>query len=166
MLTGYNATHRYNPHRYDNLIGNRRPLAAQPMDAINRAAQFAPFAALVGYDDQIKETARTTDAEIFLDEAEISILDRQLQYLRSRLSDRPTVEITYFVPDAESHRGSNKNGGAYKTHEGIVKRIDLYERKILFFDTHTIPIDRIINIDGEVFIELDGDFADVSDYWE
>lgn len=148
------------PQRYDNLIDNRRPVALKPMDAIKRSAQFAPFAALVGYDEQVKETARTTDAEVNLDDTEISVLDRQLQYLQSRLSERPTVEITYFIPDNESHKGSKKDGGAYKTHEGIVKKIDLYERKIIFFDTRTIPIDRIIDIDGEVFIEMDAELVD------
>lgn len=143
------------PHRYDNLIDHVRPRALKPMPAMNRAAQFSAFAALTGYDDQVKETARLTDREVELAEGEISILDRQLQYLQDHLSEKPVVEITYFVPDAERHKGSKKDGGSYETHEGIIKRIDLYERKVIFYDTAKIQIDRIMDIDGECFVEAE-----------
>lgn len=50
-------------------------------DKILREAQFAPFAALTGYDDTIAETARRTDSKLELDEYEIEKLNVKLQYL-------------------------------------------------------------------------------------
>jgi len=134
------------PHRYDNLIDNPRPLARTPMDSIKRAAQFAPFAALTGYEDQISETSRITDAEIFLDENEKDIIDYRLQLLQGRLLEQPTVEITYFVADRELHRGSQKTGGKYLVKKGIVKKIDAYEMVVIFIDGERIPIDSIVKI--------------------
>lgn len=142
-------------HRYDNLIDNQRPLARKPMDSAKRAAQFAPFAALTGYEDQISESARITDAEIFLDENEREIIDYNLQYLQEHLQEQPVVGITYFVPDSVSHRGSFKAGGEYVTKQGIVKKIDMYERSIIFYDGDKISIDAVtaVNIgDNNVFI--------------
>ena len=137
-------------HRYDNLLDNPRPIARTPMDSIKRAAQFAPFAALTGYEDQISETARITDAEVFLDENERDIIDYQLQYLQENLTKQPTVEITYFVPDSEDHKGSTKSGGKHVTKKGVVKKIDLYERCVIFTDADRVPIEAILalNVSG------------------
>ena len=69
-------------HRYDNLVDHPRPVPKLPMDRMKRAAQFAPFAALTGFDDKIKETSRLTDREISLDENEWEDLQYQLEYLQ------------------------------------------------------------------------------------
>ncbi len=137
------------PHRYDNLIDNQRPIPRKPMDAIKRAAQFAPFAALTGYDDQISETARITDKEIYLDEDEKRIIDYRLQYIHEHVNEQPVIEVTYYVSDKELHRDSVKSGGKYLTHTGNVKKIDSYEGCIIFTDKTRIPINAIIELTHE-----------------
>lgn len=139
-------------HRYDNLIHNKRPVTKKPMDAEKRAAQFAPFAALTGFDDRIDETARLTDAEKFLDENEKDKIDLYLQYIQEHLSERLMVEITYYVADKVLHKDSDKTGGQYLTKKGIVKKIDTYEMCVVFEDGERISIEAITGIDcGDIF---------------
>lgn len=133
-------------HRYDNLIDNKRPAARNPMDETKRAAQFAPFAALTGYEDQVNESARITDAEIYLDENEREIIDYRLQYLQEHITEQPEVEVTYYVADQVLHRKSVKTGGAYLTKKGNIKKIDLYGRNIIFTDGDSVAIDSITGI--------------------
>jgi hypothetical protein len=111
------------------------------MAAIDRAAQFSPFAALTGYDAAIKETARLTDKRVELDEAMKEALSNKLQMVAVRLKERPEIAITYFQPDGK------KNGGAYVTVINKVKKIDVYERIVVMTDGKVIPIDEIISID-------------------
>lgn len=132
------------PHRYDNLIHNRRPVCSNPMESIKRAAQFAPFAALTGYDDQIAEAARITDARMILDEDEMARIDNKLQYIREHAEDKPEIEVSYFVEDAATHRGSDKDGGQYVTKRGTVRKLDEYERVIFFMDGERVYIDNIV----------------------
>lgn len=143
------------PHRYDDMLdmphhtSKKRPR----MSELSRAVQFAPFAALTGYDAQVKEAARITDEEKNLADGEISELDRSLQFLQEHLKERPTVEITHFVPD------ERKDGGSYRTDTGVIKKIDSFSRMIIFYGENgissgaTIRIDRIVDIDGEIFLE-------------
>jgi hypothetical protein len=111
------------------------------MAAIDRAAQFSPFAALTGYDAAIKETARLTDQRVELDEAMKEALSNKLQMVADRLKERPEIAITYFQPDGK------KNGGAYVTVINTVKKIDVYERIVVMTDGKVIPVDEIISID-------------------
>ncbi len=106
----------------------------------DRAAQFAPFAALTGHEEAVKETARLTDCKIELDENEIQLLDQKLQYLRDHLANRPAVIITHFVPDLR------KAGGRYLEQEGIVKKIKEYDHLIIMEDGTEIPITNILQI--------------------
>lgn len=110
------------------------------MSMHDRAAQFAPFAALTGHAAAIAETARLTDEKIELDEYEAAVLDAQLQMIREHSSEHPTVTITYFRPD------DKKSGGAYLVKTGAVKKIDEYERKLLFADNEAVPIVDIVEI--------------------
>lgn len=105
-----------------------------------RAAQFAPFAALTGYEGQIRETARLTNDRIDLDEELKSILDSKLQEIQDKIKARPTVEFTYFVPDLK------KDGGKYVTASGIIKKIDEYKQVIVLENKQEIPIKEIIDI--------------------
>lgn len=117
-------------------VSPRRP----QMSLHDRAAQFAPFAALTGHEEAVKETARLTDCKIELDENEIQLLDQKLQYIRDHLDDRPAVIITHFVPDLR------KAGGRYLEHEGIVKKIREYDHFIVMEDGTEILITDILQI--------------------
>ena len=118
------------------------------MPRINRAAAFSPFAALTVYDAKIKETGRITDEKTELDDSTVSELNDKLNFAMSKADEQPEITVTYFLPD------KRKSGGAYITHTGIIKRIDEYERKVIFADKTAIPIDDIYGIDGEIFIGL------------
>lgn len=116
-----------------------------PMTAIDRAAQFSPFAALTGYDAAIKETARQTDERIELDEDRKDTLSNKLQIIAERMKEYPEIAITYFQPDAK------KIGGAYVTVISTAKKLDKYKQVIVMTDGTAIPIDEIISIDGQIF---------------
>ncbi len=120
----------------------------QRMTLEARAAQFAPFAALVGYDDEINETARLTNERIELDEEAKNILDSKIQVILEQISTRPTVKFNYYIPDEK------KSGGKYVTVTGKVKKIDEYNQKIILEDKTEIPINEIINISSET-IKID-----------
>lgn len=120
-----------------------------PMPMSDRAAQFSPFAALIGYDAAIAETGRFTDARIELGEEELKELDRRLRLLVNRLSARPQVSITYFQADAR------KAGGAYREINGIVKKLDLFARLVTLEEGQIIPMDDIFSLEGDVFAGLD-----------
>jgi len=117
----------------------------QRMPLINRAASFSPFAALTGYDEAVKETARLTDARIELDEEQKIALSDKLQMAMEKADQEPIITVTYFLPDQK------KAGGAYIDYTGTIKRIDEYERKIIFIDKTVIPIDDIYAIEGEIY---------------
>lgn len=106
----------------------------------DRAAQFSPFAALTGFDDTISESDRQVEQFADFDENYLQELDGKLQFIQERISMRPQVEITYFVPDG------TKKGGTYKTARGGVKRIDKYKRQVCFEDRRSVCIDNIKEI--------------------
>jgi len=110
------------------------------MSLRDRAAQFAPFAALTGHEDAVKEAARLTETKIQLDEDEKQLLDQKLQYLQNHLEDRTTVNITYFVPDRK------KEGGKYLAHDGCIKKIKEFDALIIMEDGTEIPITDILQI--------------------
>ncbi|MCI6361425.1 MAG: YolD-like family protein [Eubacterium coprostanoligenes] len=110
------------------------------LSTAQRSAQFASFAALKGFEDEIAETARVTEERAILDENEIEALNDALQYISYNLNEIAEVSITYFVPD------KLKSGGAYVTKVGSVKKIDSFARRILIDDTE-IPIDDIVKIE-------------------
>ena len=111
------------------------------MSLHDRAAQFSPFAALTGHHAAIAETGRLTDRRIELDESEIARVDAELQHLQELLPGRPTVSITYFVPD------ERKNGGSYQTVTGEVKRIDAVAGMIQMTDRREIPIEDVFSVE-------------------
>ena len=115
------------------------------MPMSDRAAQFSPFAALIGYGDAIAETARLTEQRVELSEEERELLDRKQQYLLSMVTDRPEVTVTYFVPDAR------KAGGAYVIRSGRLEKVDLSERLMYLTDGTVIALDEIIGIESPLF---------------
>jgi len=109
-----------------------------PMEA--RAAQFAPFAALTGYDAVINETARLTDRQVELEEYDNERLNRIFSELMDCLEEHPVVTVSYFKPD------EHKAGGAYASVSGHVKKIDSYEHYMEMKDGNIIPIRNIIDL--------------------
>ncbi|MCR5192150.1 MAG: hypothetical protein K6D59_02500 [Bacteroidales bacterium] len=113
------------------------------MSLLNRAAQFAPFAALTGYDDAIDETSRVTDGMVELDSDAKKDMDRTLSLLRSSLQESdvlPQVTVTFFVPDIY------KDGGSYNTIKTTVKKIDDVKRCLILPDGNAIEISRIVDM--------------------
>lgn len=117
------------------------------MSLENRAAQFAPFAALTGYDDAVIETARITDRKLDLDESTKTILDEKLQIISDRLDEHIEVVFTHFVTD------NKKDGGQYVTSSGYVKKIDGYNYNIELEDKTIISIENIIDIESHLFLK-------------
>jgi hypothetical protein len=132
--------------KYDDIINLERPLSLKHprMPISDRAAQFAPFAALTGYDDAIDETGRYTDNMAELSEDAKELLDRKQIFLSHIIDEKPEITVTYFVPDAK------KSGGEYKTICGKLKAIDEYKRELVLFGGTRIPTFMIRSIDGEV----------------
>ena len=112
-----------------------------PMSIEDRAAQFSPFAAVVGYDDAVEETARYTDSMVELSEDEIVLLNGALAKLRESIDKKPQIRVTYFVPDAK------KDGGEYVSKTGTVKRIDEYENVLIFTDGDKVAVSSIIKVE-------------------
>ena len=113
------------------------------MTMYQRAAQFAPFAALTGHSAAIRETARLTDKEIELSENECNMLNQSIALLLEHIGEHPYVSITYFVHDPY------KDGGKYITHSGTIKSWDEYEQRITFDDGTQIKVNEIIDIKGK-----------------
>lgn len=126
-------------------ISSTRP----QMPMADRAAQFSPFAALTGYADVIRETARLTDRKIELDETMRAALDARYQLLIAALDSEPEVQFTYFVPD------ERKSGGAYRTVKGVAAKIDEFARRITLTDGTVLPIDDVLLLEGPLFAALD-----------
>lgn len=114
------------------------PLLRPRMSTGDRAAQFAPFSALTGYEETVQEAGRLTEADFQLQEDVREQLDRILRRLAQ--SKEPEITLTYFQPDAK------KDGGAYETVTGKIKRIDPYEQELVFTDGASVPLSRIYRI--------------------
>ena len=128
-------------------ISKRHP---QP-SMMDRAARFAPFAAITGYEEMVLEEARVTEERIDLDDGAILLLNERLNMIQEFLDEKPEVTITYFEPD------KRKSGGAYVDITGTVKRIDEYEHLVLMNNGRKISIENIYNIQSALFRSLDLD---------
>lgn len=125
--------------KYDAIIDHPHHVSKvhPQMSMINRAAQFSPFAALTGYDDQIAETARLTDRRIELTEAEEAEISNAL----GRLKKGDKVEITFFVPDKK------KAGGRYVTENVVVKQMIPTEGRMVLLDGRSVEMSAIIEVE-------------------
>ena len=134
-------------HKYDDIINLPHPTSRNHprMPIADRAAQFAPFAALTGHEAAIKETARLTDEKIILSDEVIDGLNEKLGIIAKNIGSGQTVAVTYFVPD------DKKAGWVYVTHTGIVKKLDLYKHSLVMTDGEIIPIGQISGIESELF---------------
>ena len=115
------------------------------MSMYDRAAQFSPFAALTGHNAAIDETARLTDTFIELDENEKEILDAKIHILMDSVDKKHGITVVYFRPDEK------KSGGAYISINGYAKKINVLSREIIMGDETAIPMDSVIDINGEIF---------------
>lgn len=111
------------------------------MSLHDRAAQFAPFAALRGYDDEITETARTTDSKIELSAEETEQINENIHNILNKIKETPKAKITYFVPD------ERKDGGEYVTITANIRRVDETQRIIHLTDGGSIDIDELSAIE-------------------
>lgn len=111
-----------------------------PMSLESRAAQFAPFAALVGYDEEIGEAARSTDGREELSEDAIDALNQAFQKLLEHEEERPLVMVIYFQPDAK------KDGGRYMTYTGNFRFYDAEKRVMKFVDGMVISVEQMCRI--------------------
>lgn len=122
------------------------------MSLYDRAAQFAPFAALTGYDEMVAEEARQTDCEIELTENEIEIINGIIAEISQILENggHPTVTVIYFKPDP------HKSGGRYETLTGLLKRVDTVDKRLVFYGSDDIEDRRVptIDVDLEKIVQL------------
>lgn len=134
-------------HKYDDIINmeNHKSKKHPPMSLYARSTQFAPFAALTGYEEAVTETAREVGERIDIDDELRNILDSKIQMLSEQIKKKHEIIFTYFVPDL------TKDGGKYINVTGIIKKIDTIKQLIILEDKIEIPINEIIDISGEVF---------------
>ena len=128
--------------RYDDIINLPHHISPtrQRMSMHDRAAQFAPFAALVGYDDAVAETARLTEARPELDEKEQQAINERLAYIADHIKEQPEIRIKYFIPD------EHKSGGALVEVSGIVKKISATDGTIVMADGCKIRLSDITDL--------------------
>lgn len=131
---------------YDDIINLPPPISEKhpKMPIPDRAAQFAPFSAVVGHDAAVREVARITEKRAELDEDEIRLLDQKLHALTAVLVTRPRATVTYYQNDAR------KSGGHYLTADGEFEGLD-DTGAYVFAGGIKIPIETIVDIDSPVF---------------
>lgn len=137
--------------KYDDIINlvHYEPKRHPRMSIEARSAQFAPFAALSGYEEAVMETARITDKRIDIDDGLKQILNNKLLYVLENININPEIVVTYFMYD------DKKDGGKYVEKLGFVKKIDMINKYLVFKDKTKILIDEIINITGSIFDNMD-----------
>ena len=138
---------------YDDILFLSRPESTKRkrMTNLERAAQFAPFAALTGYDAAIAETARLTEEQGEPGDWERADLNEKLNLLLAHIQERPEITITWFQPDGK------KAGGAYVTKTGKLKKLKTVEREMLLTDGTVISLDAVSNLTGTIFEELENE---------
>lgn len=129
--------------RYEDIINlpHHRSSKRAHMSLHDRAAQFAPFAALTGHEEAIEETARLTDEEVILDENTIEKINQKLYDIVQHLPEKRNVVITYFRPD------TLKQGGAYLTDVGSVNKVDEKAKKVFMDSGMAIDMEQIVEVE-------------------
>ena len=132
---------------YDDIIHLSHPTSKNRprMSIHDRAAQFSPFAALSGHAAAIAETARLTDRKLELDEDTKAELDRRQAILLEHISERPEITVTWFRPD------ERREGGAYITTTGRLKKLDEAERILILTDDTRIPLEAVVSLESDSF---------------
>ncbi len=126
-----------------NVISNGQRQLIGHKALVYKVKQFSPFAALTGYEREVKEAARLTEKRIELSSEQKEILNEQLRLLEDGALQGTVASFTFFKPD------DRKDGGAYVTVAGRIKKIDLVERNIILLDGTIVPIDALYQIYSE-----------------
>ena len=136
--------------KYDNILRLPHPTSAKHprMPVSERAAIFSPFAALSGHAGAIAETARLTDQKMELDEDTKAELDRRQAVLLEHIAEQPEITVTWFQPD------ERKDGGAYLTATGRLKKIDEMKRVLILLDGTSIPLKNVADLESSYFQDL------------
>lgn len=137
--------------RYDDIINLPHHVSKtrKPMSMTDRAAQFAPFAALSGHNEALAETVRQTSPKEILSQDELDRLSARLTCVIEHMTERNELSFVYYVPDEV------KDGGKYVELTGIPRRYDEYERVLVMSDGRMLPIDNILTITGKLFDDYD-----------
>ena len=137
----------FNKSPYEDIINlpHHRSKTHAHMSMQERAAQFSPFSALTGHEEAVKETARLTDKKLILSDDEKLLLNRKLSFISENLSQDFEYSFTYFVPD------ERKSGGAYKSRQASVKKLDSLQGFLILSDASVIEISQIIAIESDAF---------------
>ena len=132
-----------NEHKYDDILSMPHHVSStRPhMSMHDRAAQFSPFAALVGYDDAVKETARLTNEKQELTADKIADLNQKIAFLTEHADERPEITIEYFIPDEKM------SGGKHVTLSGKFRRIDEYNHNMVFVSGEEVTLNDIFKIE-------------------
>lgn len=133
--------------KYDDLLHLPHPVSRThtPMPLADRAAQFSPFAALMGYEDVLREAARLTDEKIEPGDADTEALNARTALLLEHLTEHPEITVTYFVPD------ERKAGGQYVSVTGKIRKFRAAEQEIELENGPTIPLHQILSLESELF---------------
>lgn len=131
---------------YDDIINFPHHVSPRhpKMPLSDRAAQFAPFAALTGYDDAVEETARYIDKQFEISEDGMAEIDFKLRGLSEHEKENPPVCTTYFLHD------DRKNGGKYVTKQGRLKKTDILGKSITLTDGTKISFADIVGIESDI----------------
>lgn len=130
---------------YEDMLELSHPVSKThpQMPRRDRAAQFAPFAALTGYEEAVREAARFTEEKMILDEDSKEQLDWKLRCLQEKVKEKPTITVTYFLKDEK------KKGGKYVTVTGVLKKIDSYTHQFVLENGEEIPVEDIVSLEFE-----------------
>lgn len=133
-------------NKYDDIINlpHYESRTRKRMSLEARSAQFAPFAALTGYDDKVKETIRRTEKKIELSDEDYNIINTKLQIIKEHIKEQPEINFVIFVKD------KLKDGGKYEEVNGKVRVIDEINEEIILVDKRKILLKNIYDINGEI----------------
>lgn len=128
---------------YEDMLELPHPVSKMhpQMPRRDRAAQFAPFAALTGYEEAVREAARITEEKMILDEDSKVQLDWKLRCLQEKVEEKPVITVTYFMKD------ERKKGGKYVTVTGVLKKIDSYTHQFVLENGEEIPVEDVVSLD-------------------
>ena len=130
---------------YEDMLELPHPVSKMhpQMPRRDRAAQFAPFAALTGYEEAVREATRITEEKMILDEDSKVQLDWKLRCLQEKVEEKPVITVTYFMKD------ERKKGGKYVTVTGVLKKIDSYTHQFVLENGEEIPVEDVVSLDIE-----------------